>query len=256
MDKVDTTSQFTTSAAVRSALPTCAGEEMTRQINGAEAVRIAMEATDRRPIPVESPDGSNPVVTSASVRSNELEERPTGRSPPPRVRKPSPHHDKCLAPTSDLEGHRARLREAFGNTMSQEFCDVMLGKLVEALRPSPFDQLEEPTLNAGLAIIDSMRPRSELEAMMAVQIVAAGFSGLRFLRQSHRHMTEDFIDVYGGYASRLLRLQADLIHAFDRHRRGNRQTVEVRHVHLYPGSQGVIGIVNQGQDGGEGEQRK
>jgi hypothetical protein len=34
------------------------------------------------------------------------------------------------------EGHRKRLREAFGNTMSDEFVDVILGKLVEALRPS------------------------------------------------------------------------------------------------------------------------
>jgi hypothetical protein len=132
----------------------------------------------------------------------------------------------------------------------------MLGKLVEALRPSPFDQLEEATLNAGLALISSMGPRSELEALLAVQIVATGLSGLRFLRQSHRQMTEEYIDVYGGYALRLLRLQADLLYAFDRHRRGHQQTVEVRHVHIYPGSQGVVGIVNQGQTGGEGEQRK
>jgi hypothetical protein len=43
------------------------------------------------------------------------------------------------------------LKEAFGNTLSDEFVDVMLGKLLEALRPSPFDQLEEATLNAALA---------------------------------------------------------------------------------------------------------
>jgi hypothetical protein len=35
----------------------------------------------------------------------------------------------------DLESHRKRLREAFGNTMSDEFVDLFLGKLVEALRP-------------------------------------------------------------------------------------------------------------------------
>ena len=84
----------------------------------------------------------------------------------------------------DLEGHRARLREAFGNAMSDEFVEVILGKLIEALRPSPFDQLEEPTLNAALAIIASMQPQSELQALLAVQIIATGFSGLRFLRQS------------------------------------------------------------------------
>jgi len=127
----------------------------------------------------------------------------------------------------------------------------MMGKLVEALRPNQSDQLDEPTLNAGLALIHSMQPRSELEALMAVQIVATGLSGLRFLRQSHRHMTEDFIDVYGGYALKLLRLQTELIQTLDRHRRGNRQTVEVRHLHIYPGAQGVVGIVNRAPSEGE-----
>ena len=44
-----------------------------------------------------------------------------------------------------------------------------------------------------------MQPRSELQAVLAVQIIATGFAGLRFLRQSHRQMTEDYINVYGGY---------------------------------------------------------
>jgi hypothetical protein len=33
--------------------------------------------------------------------------------------------------------------------------------------------------------------------------------------------------------------------------RGNQQTVEVRHVHIYPGAQGVVGIVNPSQGNGE-----
>jgi hypothetical protein len=52
----------------------------------------------------------------------------------------------------------------------------------------------------------SMQPRSERQALLAVQISATGSAGLRFLRQSHRHMTEDFINVYGNYAIKLLRL--------------------------------------------------
>jgi hypothetical protein len=166
---------------------------------------------------------------------------------PPRVRKPSPLHDQYLAPTPDLEGYRARLREAFGNTLSDEFVDVMLGKVVEALKPSPFDKLEEPTFNAARAIVDSAHCRSELEAFIAVEIVAA-FSGLRFLRQSHKHMTEEYISVYGNYANKLLRLQLDLMQALDRHRRGHKQTVEVRHVHMHSGAQGIVGIVNPAAD--------
>ena len=93
-----------------------------------------------------------------------------------------------------------------------------------------------------------MQPRSELQALLAVQIIAIGFAGLRFLRQSHRQMTEDFINVYGNYAIKLLRLQNEMIQTFDRYRRGNKQTVQVRHVHIHSGGQGVVGIINPPDD--------
>jgi hypothetical protein len=34
-----------------------------------------------------------------------------------------------------------------------------------------------------------------------------------------------------------------MIQTFDRYRRGNKQTVEVRHVHIHSGGQGVVGII-------------
>ena len=125
---------------------------------------------------------------------------------------------------------------------------MILGKLVEALRPGPWDQLEEATLNAALAIITSMQPQTELQALLAVQIIATGFSGLRLLRQSQQHMTEAYIDLYGSYAIKLLRLQSEMIKTFDRYRRGSKQTVEVRHVHIHSGGQGLVGIVNPPRD--------
>jgi hypothetical protein len=225
---------------------------MSAHISGKEATYVALEANKRGPIVLESPSEMDPGKANVPEPGGPPETTKARRTPPVRVRKPQPGNDRCLAPTPDLAGHRVRLRDAFGGTMSDEFVDVMLGKLVEALRPSPHDYLEEATMNAGLAIITSMQPSSELEALLAIQIIATGFSGMRFLRQSHRHMDEVFIDVYGSYAIKLLRLQAELLQAFDRHRRGNRQTVEVRHVHMYPGSLGVVGIVNQTTDeGGE-----
>ena len=217
-----------------------------QRISGKEAVRVAEDMAKPGPIRV--------VAASEPLAASEAQEAPGAlvpspgsepdRKAPPRVRKPLPRNDQWKAPTPDLEGHRKRLREALGNTLSDEFVDVILGKLVEALRPGLYDQLDEATLNAALAIIDSMQPRSELQALLAVQIIATGFAGLRFLRQ----MTEDFIDVYGNYAIKLLRLQNDMIQTFDRYRRGNKQTVEVRHVHIHPGGQGVVGIINPPDD--------
>ena len=220
------------------------------RISGKAATRVAMEAQEYGPVRICAADDSmsqSKEPTDKTQVPAPINGAPDGghaRKAPPRVRKPSPLHDQYLALTPDLEGYRARLREAFGNTLSDEFVDVMLGKVVEALKPSPFDKLEEPTFNAALAIIHSAQCRSELEAFIAVQIVATGFSGLRFLRQSHKNMTEEYISVYGNYANKLLRLELDLMQALDRHRRGHKQTVEVRHVHMHPGAQGIVGIVN------------
>jgi hypothetical protein len=218
------------------------------RISGKEATQVADDMAKRGPIRLLAPSELQEVA-DAPFPSAASEQ---GRKAPPRVRKPLPRNDQCLAPTPDLESHRKRLREAFGDTMSDEFVDVILGKLVEALRPGLYDQLEEATLNAALAIIDSMHPQSELQALLAVQIIAAGFAGLRFLRQSYQHMTEEYIDVYGGYAIKLFRLQNELIQTFDRYQRGNKQTVEVRHVHIHSGGQGVVGIINPpgDQEGG------
>jgi hypothetical protein len=203
------------------------------RISGKEATDVALEAAKYGPVHIGASDNSTPGPATAQTTAKVLvpaegSQDTNRRRAPPRVRKPSPMHDQFLAPTPDLEGYQARLREAFGDTASEEFVKVMLGKVVEALKPSPHDSLDEPTLNAALAIIDSVQCRSELEAFIAVEIVATGFSGLRFLRQSHRFMTEDFITVYGNYANKLLRLHLDLIQALDRHRRGHKQTVEVR----------------------------
>jgi hypothetical protein len=53
---------------------------------------------------------------------------------------------------------------------------------------------------------------------------------------------------YGNFAIKLLRLQNEMIQIFDRYRRGNKQTVEVPHVHIHSGAQGVVGIINPPDD--------
>jgi hypothetical protein len=216
---------------------------MKLSIDGKDATYVAIEASKRGPIRVEAAEGGVP-ADKAVVAQPPVAAPADGRKAPPRLRKPSPDHDRCVAPTGDLETHRARLREAFGNTLSDEFVEVLLGKLMELLRPNPFDNLQEPTLNAALALIDSLQPRSEMEALMALQIVATGLSGLRFLRQSQHHMDESFIEIYGGYAMKLLKMQNELLQTLDRHRRGHKQTVQARDVHIHSGAQGVEPVLD------------
>ena len=88
-----------------------------QRISGKEAVLVAEDMAKPGPIRVVEPrevqEASGSLVPSAG---SELD-----RKAPPRVRKPLPRNDQWKAPTLDLEGHRKRLREALGNTLSDEF---------------------------------------------------------------------------------------------------------------------------------------
>jgi hypothetical protein len=69
------------------------------RISGKDADTVARHALKRHPIRL-APEGvQEPPV--ALVPSDGLEQE---RKAPPRVRKPSPLNDQCLAPTPDLEG--------------------------------------------------------------------------------------------------------------------------------------------------------
>jgi hypothetical protein len=197
---------------------------MRRHISGREATYMALENDKRVPVRIEAPDEngeSSPSATNVVPSAVESAIGPALPAPirrrPPRVRKPARNSDRVVATTGDLEAHRAALRQAFGNTLSDEFAEVMLGKLVSVLRPGPYDTLDEATLNAAIALIASVNPQTELAALIAVQIAATGFAGLKFLRQSQHHMDETYINVYGGYGAKLLRLQLEMLQALDRH---------------------------------------
>src|SRR5437764_15429862 len=72
---------------------------MKLHIDGKEATYVAIEASKRDPIRVEPaervPADKAPGPQAAVAASTD------GRKPPPRLRKPSPGNDQCLAPTGD-----------------------------------------------------------------------------------------------------------------------------------------------------------
>jgi hypothetical protein len=86
------------------------------RIDGGEANAIEFEASKRQPIVLEAAT-ENQVVPTSPVVTSRAPDNPK-RRPPPRVRKPCPRNDRCLAPTTDLEKTRKCLRETFGNTQS------------------------------------------------------------------------------------------------------------------------------------------
>ena len=75
---------------------------MKLRIGAKEATYVAIEASKREPIRVEAAENGVP-ADRAPAPQPPVAAPTDGRKAPPRLRKPSPHNDQCLAPTGDLE---------------------------------------------------------------------------------------------------------------------------------------------------------
>jgi hypothetical protein len=79
------------------------------------------------------------------------------------------------SPHSDVEGHRCRLTDAFG-TRSKHFVYSMLKGLGKATEDHSENHglcpvsADEVAFNAALAVIDGVRPKDEIEAMLAAHM--------------------------------------------------------------------------------------
>jgi hypothetical protein len=215
---------------------------MGERIDGLKATNLAIEYAELKPVqPQPATENQNP---PSSPLLPPLQNKDHQRKAPPRLRKPDPKNPRWLAPITDFEKHRKCLRETFGNTLSDEFVDVLLGKLLTGLQPGPFDAVDEATLNATLAVIDSLQPESEHQALLAVEIVIKSFTAQKFLRMSQHMLTAEFVELYGKYAIQLFRLEHEARRTLDRLKRGNKHTMEIQHVHIYSGAPNVMNVAN------------
>jgi hypothetical protein len=158
---------------------------------------------------------------------------------------------------SDDEGHDYRLADAFG-TRSLQFVYSMLKGLGNAtedhslnhgLLPGSPDQL---ALNAALAVIDGVRPKDEIEAMLAAHMAVTNIAllelGARTRKAIAGHPYEGNgikrLDVLGGLTNRFMRTFTMQVEALARKRRKGDQNIRVKHVHVYAGGQAVVGNVS------------
>ena len=157
---------------------------------------------------------------------------------------------------SDEEGHRFRLADAFG-TRSMEFVDAMLKGVGMATEdhsaskdfgPGSPDQL---AFNAALAVIDGVRPKDEVEAMLAANMAVANITLLELVARTRAAIAGHLyqgnglkrLDVLGNLTNKFMRTFAIQIEALARKRRKGEQTVTVRHLHIHAGGQAVVGNV-------------
>ena len=144
------------------------------------------------------------------------------------------------APHADQDGFLYQLADVFA-TRSHAF----VGTQLEALEWMTRKRSGEPTqgfsgpINAGLALIDAVRPENELEAGLAIQMAGTHALACELLGRAKVTDRTDHMQLYGNLAVKLSRTFTAQIETLGKMRRGGEQIV--RHIHVdNRGGQAVI----------------
>jgi hypothetical protein len=172
---------------------------------------------------------------------------------------------------SDDEGHEYRLTDAFG-TRSLQFVYEMLNGLGNATADHSLDydfnpgRANEIAFNAALAVISGVRPKDEIEAMLAAHMAVTNIALLELVARTrgsianHKYEGGDGIkrlDGLGNLTNKFMRTYIKQVEALTRKRRKGEQNIRVKHVHVYAGGQAIVGNVRHrgGRGTAKNEQR-
>jgi hypothetical protein len=134
------------------------------------------------------------------------------------------------------------LREALG-TASVDFIDGLVSQLANA--GSHGRQIDEEALNFMLSVVTGIKPKDQLEAMLAAQMVAIHTATMTFARRLAHVETIQQQDSAERALNKLARTYAMQMEALKRYRTGGEQKVTVQHVSVNEGGQAIVGNVNQ-----------
>ena len=133
--------------------------------------------------------------------------------------------------------------------------NLSLGYQVSCALPVENDKAAQGyQARAVLPGMASMRPRNELEGMMAAQLIAAHHAAMDcFRRAAYPGQTLEGRSENLSQANKLSRSFAMMVEALDHHRGKGQQKVTVKHVHVHAGGQAMVGNVRT--PGGGGRQK-
>src|SRR5271154_6317153 len=159
------------------------------------------------------------------------------------ARKPAANAPKTVI-AHDPNNHKGQLKN-IGGSQSDHWNNILANQAVQALwRKNSSPEELDKQLSATVAALAGIRPKDELEGMMAAQLVAAHNAAMECYRramigeQSFEGRRENLAQ-----ANKLSRTYAALLEALNRHRGKGQQKVTVEHVHVHAGGQAVVGMV-------------
>jgi hypothetical protein len=135
---------------------------------------------------------------------------------------------------------RALLMEALG-TLEPDFLEGLLLQLADAEIPGKTS--EGLGLNFMLAMVKGIRPRDQIESMLAAQMAAVHLATMRFAGRVAPGQRIGQLDAAAGSFAKLARTFAAQIETLKRYRCGAEQKVTVEHVTVNDGGQAIVGQV-------------
>jgi predicted component of type VI protein secretion system len=137
-------------------------------------------------------------------------------------------------------------------TVSVDFMGGLLDQLANA--GSRGQQIDEGALNFMLSVVQGVKPKDQLETMLAAQMAAIHMATMRFARGLARVDTIQQQDSAERALNKLARTYAMQMEALKRYRTGGEQKVTMQHVSVSEGGQAIVGNVTQAA-GGTGSEK-
>jgi len=153
-----------------------------------------------------------------------------------------------LALSDDVMG-RPALMESLG-TLDGLLVNFLLSQASSSIFFDVYSRADK--CNLVLAMLHGIRPRDEVEGMLAVQMVGVHNLAMEFVRRAMlKDQTFEGINMAVARADKLMRTFTMQLDALNRHRGKGQQKVIVEHVHVNEGGQAIVGAIAGG--GGKNE---
>jgi hypothetical protein len=135
----------------------------------------------------------------------------------------------------------ARLAEALG-TSNTDFIEGLISQLAEGGSKGKVDECE---VNFMLAVIKGIKPKDQLEAMLAAQMAAVQITTMKIMQQFPQVKNLEQQDSAQSAFNKLMRTFTMQMEALRRYRTGGEQKVTVQYVSVADGGQAIVGPVTQ-----------
>ena len=140
-----------------------------------------------------------------------------------------------------------RVAEATFGSTNPSFIEGLAKQMVNI--GSRGTEPDQEDINFIGAIMVGIKPRDELEGLMAIQMAAIHNATMTFARRLAHVENIPQQDSAERALNKLTRTFALQVQSLQKYRSGGKQKVKVKHVHVNEGGQAIIGNVERGEDG-------